>query len=90
MTILEFLTMLAKIWLAALGITVGGLIVLALTMCIIEMRKKHYPRFVEQGKLTQFDANYRLEVMQWVADTLRDLKDFELKIATRFDKDLLR
>jgi hypothetical protein len=56
----------------------------------VEMRKKHYPRFVEQGKLSQFDANYRLEVMQWVADTLRDLKDFELKIATRFDKDLLR
>ena len=40
MTILEFFIMLAKIWLAALGITVGGLIVLGLTMCIIERGKK--------------------------------------------------
>lgn len=40
MIILEFLTMLAKIWLAALGITVGGLIVLCLTMMIIEKGKK--------------------------------------------------
>jgi hypothetical protein len=36
MTILEFFIILAKIWLAALGITTGGLIVLGLTMCIIE------------------------------------------------------
>ena len=56
----------------------------------VAMRKKHYPRFVEQGKLTQIEANYRLEVMQWIADTLRDLKDFQSKISTRFDKDSLR
>lgn len=54
----------------------------------VAMRKKHYPRFVEQGKLTQFDANYRLEVMQWIADTLRDVKEFELKIITRVHKEL--
>lgn len=56
----------------------------------VAMRKKHYPRFVEQGKISQLDANYRLEVMQWIADTLRDLKDFEIKIITRFDKDLVK
>ena len=39
MIIVEFFIMLAKIWLAALGITVGGLIALCLTMCIIEKEK---------------------------------------------------
>lgn len=39
MTILEFFIMLAKIWLAALGITTCGLVILALIMYIIERRK---------------------------------------------------
>lgn len=56
----------------------------------VAMRKKWYPQWVQTGKIKQFDANYRLEVMQWIADTLRDLKDFQSKISTRFDKDLLR
>jgi len=56
----------------------------------VAMRKKWYPQWVQTEKIKQVDANYRLEVMQWIADTLRDLKDFQQKINTRFDKDLLK
>lgn len=45
---------------------------------------------VQTGKIKQVDANYRLEVMEYIADTLRDVKEFKIKLATRFDKDLLK
>ena len=56
----------------------------------VAMRKKWYPQWVQTGKINQVDANYRLEVMEYIADTLRDVKEFKIKLATRFDKDLLR
>lgn len=56
----------------------------------VALRKKCYPQWVEQGKIKQLDANYRLEVMEYIADTLRDVKEFKIKLATRFDKDLLK
>lgn len=54
----------------------------------VAMRKKWYPQWVQTGKIKQLDANYRLEVMEYIADTLRDVKEFQIKIATKFDKDL--
>lgn len=56
----------------------------------VAMRKKWYPQWVQTGKIKQVDANYRLEVMEYIADTLRDVKEFKIKLATRFDKDLLK
>lgn len=56
----------------------------------VAMRKKWYPQWVQTGKINQVDANYRLEVMEYIADTLRDVKEFKIKLATRFDKDLLK
>lgn len=56
----------------------------------VAMRKKWYPQWVQTGKINQVDANYRLEVMEYIADTLRDVKEFKIKLATRFDNDLLK
>lgn len=56
----------------------------------VALRKKCYPQWVQTGKINQVDANYRLEVMEWIVDTLKDLKEFQNKINTRFDKDLLK
>lgn len=54
------------------------------------MRKKCYPQWIATGKIKELDANYRIEVMQWIVDTLKDLKEFQLKINTRFDKDIAK
>ncbi|MBQ7412653.1 MAG: hypothetical protein IJ077_08590 [Eubacterium sp.] len=56
----------------------------------VALRKKCYPQWVQTGKIKQLDANYRIEVMEWIVDTLKDLKEFQNKINTRFDKDLLK
>lgn len=56
----------------------------------VALRKKCYPQWVANGKIKQIEADYRIEVMQWIVDTLKDLKEFQQKINTRFDKDLLR
>ena len=56
----------------------------------VALRKKCYPQWVQTGKINQADANYRIEVMEWIVDTLKDLKEFQNKINTRFDKDLLK
>jgi hypothetical protein len=40
----------------------------------VALRKKWYPQWVQTGKIKQVDANYRIEVMQWIAE------DFQQKI----------
>lgn len=47
----------------------------------VAVRKHCYPQWVATGKIKEFDAKYRIEIMMWIADTLRDLKEFELKIS---------
>lgn len=39
-----------------------------------EMRRKHYPRFVEQGKLSQIAASQQLMLQQDIVKTLRWLQ----------------
>lgn len=43
----------------------------------IDYRKRLYPRWVQEGKITQQEANYQIEAMEYVVNTLQAVLDFE-------------
>ena len=42
----------------------------------IDYRKKCYPKWVAEGKMTQIEADYQIEVMEYVVNTLQAIADF--------------
>ena len=45
--------------------------------CEIGKRKTFYPKLVAEGKMTQQGANYQIEAMEYVLNTLQAVLDFE-------------
>jgi len=43
----------------------------------IDYRKRLYPRWVADGKMTQLEANYQIELMEYVLNTLQAVLNFE-------------
>ena len=43
----------------------------------IGKRKTFYPKLVAEGKMTQQEANYQIEAMEYVLNTLQAVLDFE-------------
>ncbi|MBO6305437.1 MAG: hypothetical protein J6M62_10240 [Selenomonadaceae bacterium] len=43
----------------------------------IDYRKRLYPRWVQDGKMTQQEANYQIELMEYVLNTLHAVLEFE-------------
>ena len=43
----------------------------------IDYRKRLYPRWVQDGKMTQQEANYQIELMEYVLNTLQAVLNFE-------------
>lgn len=44
----------------------------------VDRRKRTYPKFVEAEKITQFEANYQIEVMEQIVCTLTAVHTFLL------------
>ena len=42
----------------------------------IDYRRRLYPKWVEAGKITQLEANYQIECMEYVLNSLQALSDF--------------
>lgn len=42
----------------------------------IDYRRRLYPKWVEVGKMTQIEANYQIECMEYVLNSLQSLNDF--------------
>ncbi len=43
----------------------------------IDYRKRLYPKWVAEGRMTQHEANYQIELMEYVLNTLQAVLDFE-------------
>lgn len=43
----------------------------------IERRKKEFPKYVAAGRITQFEADYNIDAMEYVLNTLQAVLDFE-------------
>lgn len=43
----------------------------------IEKRKSFYPRWVSEGKMTQHEADYQIETMEYVYNTLHAVSEFQ-------------
>lgn len=43
----------------------------------IGKRKTFYPKWVAEGKMTQQEANYQIEAMEYVLNTLNAVLEFE-------------
>lgn len=43
----------------------------------IDKRKSFYPRWVREGKMTQLEADYQIEAMEYVYNTLHAVLEFE-------------
>lgn len=43
----------------------------------IGKRKSFYPRWVAEGKMTQQEADYQIEAMEYVLNTLQAVLNFE-------------
>ena len=52
----------------------------------IERRKREFPRYVESGKITQLEANYQIEAMEYVVNTLQAVLDFERSFIVKNQK----
>lgn len=54
----------------------------------IEYRKRLYPVWVEKGKMTQLDANYQIDGMECVLNSLVVLHKFEIDIISKNKENL--
>lgn len=52
----------------------------------IDYRKRLYPVWVQNGKMTQNDANYQIECMECVLNSLVVLHKFQLDIIAKNEK----
>jgi len=52
----------------------------------IAFRKKLYPRWVESGKMTQIEANYQIDGMECVLNSLIVLRNFQLDLISKNEK----
>ena len=52
----------------------------------IDYRKRLYPRWVQEGKLTQQEANYQIEAMEYVVNTLQAVLDFKRGFIAKNEK----
>lgn len=43
----------------------------------IDYRKRLYPKWVAEGKMTKLDADYQIELMEYVANTLQAVLNFQ-------------
>ena len=48
----------------------------------IDYRRRLYPKWVSDGKITQLEANYQIECMEQVVCTLLAVQEFILKSST--------
>ena len=49
----------------------------------IEKRKSFYPRWVSEGKMTQNEADYQIEAMEYVYNTLHAVSEFQLNFIAK-------
>lgn len=54
----------------------------------IDYRKRLYPVWVQNGKMTQNDANYQIECMECVLNSLVVLNKFQLDIIAKSKENL--
>lgn len=52
----------------------------------IDYRKRLYPRWVESGKMEQKEADYQIEVMEYVVNSLTALLEFERSFIAKNEK----
>lgn len=54
----------------------------------IEYRKRLYPVWVQNGKMTQIEANYQIECMECVLNSLVVLHKFQIDIIAKNERNL--
>lgn len=54
----------------------------------IEYRKRLYPVWVQNGKMDQIQANYQIEGMECVLNSLQVLRKFELDLIAKDERNL--
>lgn len=52
----------------------------------IDYRKRLYPKWVADGRMTQQEANYQIELMEYVLNTLNAVLEFERSFIAKNQK----
>lgn len=52
----------------------------------IDRRKKEFPKYVAAGRITQLEANYNIEAMEYVYNSLNALLEFERSFIAKNEK----
>lgn len=52
----------------------------------IDYRKRLYPKWVSDGRMTQQEANYQIELMEYVVNTLQAVLDFQRGFIAKNEK----
>lgn len=52
----------------------------------IDHRKRLYPKWVADGRMTQQEANYQIELMEYVLNTLNAVLEFERSFIAKNQK----
>lgn len=52
----------------------------------IDRRKKEFPKYVAAGRITQQEADYQIEAMEYVLNTLNAVLEFERSFIAKNQK----
>ena len=52
----------------------------------IDYRKRLYPKWVADGRMTQKEADYQIELMEYVVNTLQAVLDFKRGFIAKNEK----
>ena len=52
----------------------------------IDYRKRLYPKWVSNGRMTQKEANYQIELMEYVVNTLQAVLEFQRGFIAKNEK----
>lgn len=52
----------------------------------IDYRKRLYPKWVADGRMTQKEADYQIELMEYVVNTLQAVLDFQRGFIAKNEK----
>lgn len=52
----------------------------------IDYRKRLYPKWVSNGRMTQKEADYQIELMEYVVNTLQAVLDFQRGFIAKNEK----
>lgn len=54
----------------------------------LAFRRRCYPKWIQDGRIKQLEADYEIECMECVLNTVKQTKEYYISLITRYDERL--